>query len=191
MLIQAYQESWVEDFHQIKKVLELTLVHLDISIEHVGSTSVPLLAAKPIIDIDIILGEQGTLEEVKNRLAPIGYYHNGDQGIPNREAFKRVEMTAPHSVLDSIAHHLYVCPKDSEELHRHILFRDYLRANEEARLQYQQLKYTIAAEAHQDRKQYAQLKEERARKFIYDIVEKAKSVKHSNIQQSAAKNAMR
>jgi GrpB-like predicted nucleotidyltransferase (UPF0157 family) len=83
-------------------------------------------------------------------------------------------MAFDHGVLDRIVHHLYVCPIDSEELQKHILFRDYLRANKEARLQYQNLKYAIAEETHQDRKHYAEEKEIKTSKFINALIEKAR-----------------
>jgi GrpB-like predicted nucleotidyltransferase (UPF0157 family) len=174
MLIQAYKESWMEDFNTIRKALHEALIYIRVSIEHVGSTSVPQLAAKPIIDIDIVYGKDVAFEDIKTGLEKIGYYHNGNQGIPNREVFKRYETPYIYGVLDTIAHHLYVCPIDSEELQKHILFRDYLRTHEDARVQYQNLKYAIAQEANQDKKKYAEVKEIKASKFINEVIEKAR-----------------
>ncbi len=173
MLIQAYQKSWIDDFVEIKKVIDDALINLKVSIEHVGSTSIPGLAAKPIIDIDIVLDKSVEFNEIKKRLEKIGYSHNGNQGIPQRDVFKRGKTEATWGILDSIVHHLYVCPMDSEELRRHILFRDYLIANEETRIQYQNLKYDLAIQAHQDRKKYAQLKEMKASSFINTVIQKS------------------
>lgn len=179
MLIQPYKESWVEDFQAIKKILNEALIDVQISIEHVGSTAVPGLASKPIIDIDIMFSNNVAFDDIKIRLERIGYYHNGNQGIPDREVFKRGKTTAKQDVLDFIIHHLYFCPAASEELQRHILFRDYLIADEKARIQYQNLKYDIAKAANQDRKLYAALKEIKARDFINRIIKKAKRTKTS------------
>jgi GrpB-like predicted nucleotidyltransferase (UPF0157 family) len=176
MLIQAYKETWAHDFNQIKKVLEETLVNLPISIEHIGSTAVPQLAAKPIIDISIVFDSDVEFDDIKGSLEKIGYYHNGNQGIPNREVFKRAKNATIHSLLDVIAHHLYVCPSDGEELRRYILFREYLIANEDARMAYQDLKYQIAEEARHDRKEYARLKELKATAFINSITDKVRKV---------------
>jgi GrpB-like predicted nucleotidyltransferase (UPF0157 family) len=184
MLIQEYKESWVEDFNEIKKVITEALVNLPVSIEHIGSTAIPQLAAKPIIDIDIVYPENAAFDELKIRLEKIGYYHAGNQGIPDREVFKRDNTAGKHKVLDFIAHHLYACPADSEELQRHILFRDYLIKIDEARVQYQNLKYEIAEEAHQDRKKYAQLKEVKAKEFVNSIIAKAKREKTASTSQS-------
>lgn len=176
MLLQEYKESWVEGFTKLKEVINEALINLKVSIQHVGSTSIPALAAKPIIDIDIVYDKNAALEEIKTRLEKIGYYHNGNQGIPGREVFKRNKNT--HEVLDGIAHHLYACRADSAELQKHILFRDYLLANEEARVLYQKFKYEIAEEAGQDRKKYAQLKEIKLSNFINGIIENAKRDKN-------------
>lgn len=173
LLIQEYNPQWAANFQAIQKILRAALVDLPVSIEHIGSTAVPGLAAKPIIDIDIVLQEHTALDTIKNRLATIGYRHHGNQGIPGREVFKRDVTTAAQEVLDRVAHHLYVCPVNSEELQRHLRFRDYLRTDEAARIQYEQLKYQIAEEAKQDRKQYAVLKEIKAKAFINNILEKA------------------
>ncbi len=183
MLLQEYKESWIEDFTELQKVINEALINLPVSTEHVGSTSIPLLAAKPIIDIDIVYAENAAFDEIKIRLEKIGYYLAGNQGIPGREVLKRDKTAGKHNVLDFIAHHLYACPVNSEELQRHILFRDYLIENEEARVQYQMLKYEIAAEAKHDRKKYAQLKEVKATAFVNRIIAKAKREKTTNAAQ--------
>lgn len=172
MLIQAYQTSWVEDFNKIKTVIDDALLPLKFPIEHVGSTSIPHLDAKPIIDIDIIYVENKEFKDIKTGLEKLGYYHNGNQGIPNRDVFKRDKMSILHPILDGIVHHLYVCVSGSEALQRHILFRDYLLAHEDARVYYQNLKYAIAEEVKQDKKEYAALKEVKTKDFIDDIIEK-------------------
>lgn len=173
MLIQEYNPNWKNDFEAIHKVLHETLSNHIIAIEHIGSTSVSHLAAKPIIDIDIIYDRNTDFEAIKTHLESLGYLHNGNQGIENREVFKRSKIVK-NEVLDKITHHLYVCPNDSKELQKHILFRDYLRSDESARIQYQKLKYEIAEATNQDKKKYADLKEIRARTFVNDILEKQK-----------------
>ncbi len=176
LLIQAYQPSWVQDFSKIRRVIDEALQPLNVPIEHVGSTAVPHLAAKPIIDIDIIYDENTNFEDIKTGLEKLGYFHNGNQGIPDRNVFKRGKMLVFHPVLDKIVHHLYVCLSDSEALQRHILLRDYLLENEDARVYYQNLKYAIAEEVNQDKKQYAALKEIKTKDFIDIIIEKAKKI---------------
>jgi GrpB-like predicted nucleotidyltransferase (UPF0157 family) len=172
MLIHPYSSLWPVQFEKIKQELAEALNGLDIKIEHVGSTAVPNLAAKPIIDIDIIY-RKPDFETIKEKLHTIGYEHRGDQGIEDREVFKCMGSTE-HPVLDSITHHLYACTTESEELQRHLHLRDHLRKNPAARLEYEKLKYRIAEEAGQDRKKYAALKEIMARDFILSILQQAK-----------------
>jgi GrpB-like predicted nucleotidyltransferase (UPF0157 family) len=174
MLLQNYQESWANDFKEIKKVLEEALFKRGVSIIHIGSTSIPGLAAKPVIDIDIVYGPGVDFNEVKDGLERVGYYHNGDQGIKGREVFKRGPLAIKHKLLDTIRHHLYVCPAHSVEWDRHLLFRNFLVENERERQQYQEIKRQIAEKAKQDGKKYAQLKEVEAREFIQSIIERAK-----------------
>jgi len=92
-----------------------------IEVEHVGSTSVAGLPAKPIADMDVVIPSRADLPDAITRLAVLGYVHEGDGGIPSREAFR--------SPLETPRHYLYVCAQDSAELRRHLAFRDYLRTH--------------------------------------------------------------
>jgi len=165
MLLKNYSTSWIDNFQSIKLALDQALEGLEYSIEHIGSTAVPGLAAKPIIDIDIVYKDEAVFTQIKTRLELIGYYHNGNQGIEGREVFKRAG-TSHHEVLDTIKHHLYVCSIDSPALKRHLITRDYLRNNELAKAEYQQVKYELAERAGQDQKIYADLKEKHVNQLI-------------------------
>ena len=124
--------------YEIKKELERATGDLIIGIEHVGSTSVEGLSAKPCIDIDVVIKDYSVFATVVQKLETIGYIHEGDLGIKDREAFKY--SNKPHLQ----KHHLYVCPQYSEELHRHVTFRDYLKNNREAVKKYSLVKETAA-----------------------------------------------
>lgn len=87
IVVLPYDENWTYEFEKIKKELEFALMGAEISIEHIGSTSVKGLYAKPIIDIDIVI-ENDTFHIICDRLKEIGYEHVGDLGITGREAFK-------------------------------------------------------------------------------------------------------
>ena len=174
MLIKKYTSSWIQDFEHIKHEIEKGLNQLDFTIEHVGSTSVPNLDSKPIIDIDMIYPKQTDFEQIKLGLEKLGYDHHGNQGIEDREVFKRNHQLT-NKILDTIIHHLYVCPTESKALERHLLSRNFLRKNEWARLKYQEMKYEIAEKSNQDRKKYAELKEQTVNDFIDSIIEKEKT----------------
>lgn len=174
MLIEKYTSNWIEDFMDLKRKIDSGLYGLEYRIEHIGSTSVKNLDSKPIIDIDIIYSKQADFDEIKLRLEEIGYYHNGNQGIEDRDVFKR-NGKYTFEILDTIKHHLYVCPINSKALERHILSRDFLRKNDWAKLEYQQMKYKLAEKANQNRKKYAELKELNVNEFIDSIIEKEKN----------------
>lgn len=138
VIVVPYDEEWKSDFEEIKKEIEGAIGELIIGIEHVGSTSVEGLSAKPCIDIDVIIKDYGVFDAVARKLETIGYIHEGNLGIRDREAFKY--SNKPHLQ----KHHLYVCPQHSEELHRHITFRNFLRSNPEAVKKYGRAKETAA-----------------------------------------------
>lgn len=171
MLIVDYCEEWIADFKALKETITCRFRDFDYSIEHIGSTAVPGMAAKPIIDIDVVYYADDDFQKIREALVALNYYHNGDQGIEGREVFKRSSGTK-HPVLDQIRHHLYVCPDDSEELKKHLIIRDYLRAHAEVREDYIRRKKEIARTVQQDRKAYAQHKQTEMRSFFDGILKK-------------------
>ena len=136
--VVPYDEAWKSAFEIIKNEIEVVIGDMVIGIEHIGSTSVKGLSAKPCIDIDVIIKDYSVFGEIVRKLGAIGYIHEGDLGIKDREAFKYTDK--PHLML----HHLYVCPQDSEELCRHITFRDFLRRTPEAVRKYSLVKEKAA-----------------------------------------------
>ena len=138
VIVLPYDSAWKAAFEAIKAEIESALGNRTVGIEHVGSTSVEGMSAKPCIDIDVVIKDYSVFDDVVQRLNAIGYIHEGDLGIKGRDAFKYADK--PHLM----THHLYVCPSDSEELHRHITFRDYLRGNSEAVKMYSQVKEKAA-----------------------------------------------
>lgn len=138
VIVMPYHKEWQTDFEKIKNELENAIGDMVIAIEHVGSTSVQGMSAKPCIDIDVVIKDYSVFDIIVGKLADIGYIHEGDLGIKDREAFKYTDK--PHLQ----THHLYVCPQYSTELHRHITFRDYLRTHPEAANEYSKVKEKAA-----------------------------------------------
>lgn len=141
--IQAYDPGWVDAFEQLALLIEDTLVGIPFQIEHVGSTSVRGLAAKPILDIDVIVTQEW-IPTVIRWLGRIGYQHRGNLGIEGREAFYPPEDR-------ETAHHLYVCAAGCAALRNHLLVRDWLRTHPK------------------DAKRYGELKQDLAERFPNDI----------------------
>jgi GrpB-like predicted nucleotidyltransferase (UPF0157 family) len=146
VIVTDYDPSWPELFQALRERIADALSDIAAAIEHVGSTAVPGLAAKPVIDIDVLLSSADLLTAAIDRLAFVGYVYQGDLGIPGREAF-----LAP---VNDYAHHLYVCPPGSEEYRKHIAFRDYLRTHAKEATLYGALKRTLALQFRDDRSMY-------------------------------------
>ena len=138
VVVLPYDAAWETAFEEIKTELEAEIGDLILGIEHIGSTSVEGMSAKPCIDIDVIIKDYSVFDEIVRRLGAIGYIHEGNLGIKDREAFKYADK--PHLMM----HHLYVCPQYSKELHRHTTFRDFLRSNPEAVQKYSLIKEKAA-----------------------------------------------
>jgi GrpB-like predicted nucleotidyltransferase (UPF0157 family) len=138
-----YDPQWPEQFCCLRDRIWPSVRDIAIAVEHVGSTSVPDLAAKPVIDLDIVIPSRSDLPLTALRLKRLGYEHCGNLGIEDREAFS----TLHHEP----AHNLYVCPHDSLALRNHVALRDHLRANA----------LDVAA--------YSSLKKQLAQRFPHDI----------------------
>ncbi len=152
VIVVPYDEAWKSAFEEIKKEIEGAIGDLIIAVEHIGSTSVEGLSAKPCIDIDVIIKDYAIFDAVVSKLEAIGYIHEGNLGIKDREAFKYSDKPYLQK------HHLYVCPQYSEELYRHITFRDFLRSNPEAVKKYGSTKETAAQLFPDDIDKYIQYK---------------------------------
>jgi len=131
-----YNPQWPNHFQQLKDRLLPLVETVALSIEHVGSTSVQGLAAKPVIDIDIVIPTADQLPIVIEQLAKASYVHQGNLGIEGRDAFKGPAVFPRHN--------LYVCTKDSLGLRNHLALRGYLRQHPDAILAYGVLKKQLA-----------------------------------------------
>ncbi len=152
VVVMPYDEAWADDFIKIRDEIKAALGDLALRIEHVGSTSVRGLSAKPIIDIDVVIRDRKVLDEVISALGTIGYRHEGDLGIAGREAFKYDGKEHLRK------HHLYVCTQDASELKRHIAFRDYLRSHPAAVREYSRIKEEGAKLYPEDMDKYIEYK---------------------------------
>lgn len=161
VIIEDYDPRWPERFETLHARIGGALGPLAAAIEHVGSTAVPGLASKPIIDIDVLLQSRTDVQSAIERLAAIGYAYQGDLGIAGRGAFR-----APAS---EFRHHLYVCPSNSQVYRQHLAFRDYLRIHPEDVCAYGLLKRSLASRYGSDRDGYTQAKTE----FIEAILKRA------------------
>ncbi|HWE35821.1 MAG TPA: GrpB family protein [Isosphaeraceae bacterium] len=158
-----YDPIWPEIFEELRAPLVAAVGDLVVAVEHIGSTAVPGLAAKPIIDLDLVVPSSDDLPVAIARLAALGYAHQGDLGVPGREAFLPPSRGPKH--------HLYACPSDSESLRRHIVFRDYLLSHPQAAAGYEAVKKAAALRFREDRVAYVEAKS----RIIEEILRKASS----------------
>jgi len=158
IIIEDYNPLWPQRFETLRAPIAAALGQLAAALEHIGSTAVPGLAAKPIIDIDVLLTPCADLAQAVIALASLGYKHEGDLGIRGRDAFRPPP--------DSFPHHLYVCSPEGDAFHRHIAFRDHLHAHADDAAAYAHLKRHLAAKFDTDRDAYTQAKSD----FIEQIL---------------------
>jgi len=163
-----YDPAWPVIFDRLRERIATALGSLAVRIEHVGSTAVPGLAAKPIIDIDTVIRALGDLPVAIESLEAIGYVHLPEikGGPPGCEAFDRPPGDP--------VHHLFVCTQDADQLHKHIAFRDYMRTHPDARAEYVALKRGLAARFSHDRLRYTESKTEFIERILLSAMSRGK-----------------
>lgn len=170
-LIVPYDPDWKTRFEDLKQILTAALSHFQIDIQHVGSTSIPGLCAKPILDIDIVLSDREDMDAISVRLEELGYKNAGEQGIAGRFAFKQLSGRVPVTpiIKNWQEHHLYVCYADSLALKNHLVFRNALLTQPELTNRYAQLKEALVKDVHMTREDYTKRKTE----FIISVLASA------------------
>jgi len=143
--VVAYSDDWKRLFEAEKDLLLSAVGVYVLEIEHVGSTSVENLEAKPIIDIAAALENISDIEKCVAPLENLGYVYRGENDIAGRHYFRKGE---PSTV------HLHVVERNSKFWTSHLQFRDYLRQNPETSREYGKLKLRLAAEFPLDRESY-------------------------------------
>jgi GrpB-like predicted nucleotidyltransferase (UPF0157 family) len=146
IIVVDYDPTWPATFDALRERVWPVVRDVALSIEHMGSTSVPGLAAKPIIDMTVVLPSVDRVAQGVERLATLGYAHRGDLGIESREAFR--------SPAGLPVHHLYLCPAGSLGLLNPLALRDYLRAHPDAARAYGVLKKSLAVKFPHDIDRY-------------------------------------
>lgn len=150
IVVADYDPAWPALFERFAEPLRAALPNA--SVEHVGSTAVPGLAAKPIVDIDVVVDSPSEVPRALEALAGLGYVYQGDKGIPGREAFLWPPASEPH--------HLYVVVAGSPPHRDHRDFCDHLRAHPDTAREYGALKRELAERLGDDRIAYTKAKSE-------------------------------
>lgn len=163
--VVAYNPNWPQEFEAEKRRLFDTFGDKILAIEHIGSTSIPRLAAKPIIDMVVAVKSFDDLPEFIDGLQKLGYEYMPERMFDNRKFF-------PKGSQENRTHHLNLVLQDNpEQWTKPIAFRDYLRTHDKEREQYAKLKTTLAKQHANDRATYTRLKDD----FFQSIFKKALS----------------
>ena len=170
ILLSPYQPTWVDDFLAERDVVGSILSGYDPIIEHVGSTSIPGLCAKPTIDILVGVQDDSLLDQIITPLIGGGYtyFAKYEPAMPYRRLFARLKPLAgkaPPKVIAindefvrgeefvSVAN-IHVLVRDTLHWHRHLAFRDFLRAQAELKDEYGRLKAELSRHEFKDTNDY-------------------------------------
>ena len=145
-VVVAYDPRWPRQFEELRARVDAALRGLEHVTEHVGSTAVPGLAAKPIIDLDVVLPRESGRPAALSALAAAGWVHEGELGITGRDAFAPPPGAAYH--------HLYLVVAGSQPHRDHLDLRDYLRAHPGQAARYGRRKRELAPLLSTDRAAY-------------------------------------
>ena len=165
VVLVPHRAEWKELYKREEKLIRAALGDLAPAIEHIGSTSISGIEAKPIIDIMVGVGVLSDLEKAIPALEAIGYEYRGEQGIKGRPFFRKGTATTS-------SHHLSVVELGGEVWIKHIAFRDYLREKPEAARRYGELKKNLAAGFRHNREAYTDGKTA----FVEEILRAAKNI---------------
>jgi GrpB-like predicted nucleotidyltransferase (UPF0157 family) len=152
IVVTDYDPEWPDWFAQVSERVWSHVADLAVRIDHIGSTAVPGLAAKPVIDADIVVATENDVRAVIERLESNGYRWRGDLGIAGREAFQ------PDADEALPRHNLYLVAENNRAHLDHWLLRDLLREDANARQRYGALKRRNAELAQGDIEIYVQAK---------------------------------
>jgi GrpB-like predicted nucleotidyltransferase (UPF0157 family) len=145
--LEEYTDEWSRSFVEERDRICAALGQIILAIEHVGSTAIPGLCAKPVVDIAIGIEDLEIGRQCIWPLAQLGYEYKGDAGIAGQHFFAKGPP-------ENRTHYVHVEPLNGVLWHNHILFRDYLRVHSEVALSYGQLKRTLAEQYKKDRDTY-------------------------------------
>jgi GrpB-like predicted nucleotidyltransferase (UPF0157 family) len=163
VIIVDYNSDWTKNFEQEKRELMKILNGKIISIEHIGSTSVNGLGAKPILDIAVGVNNLDDVDKFIEPLKKIGYEFRQHKEFPERRFFRKCKLRAR-------THHLHFYEFESEHWNNQLLFRNYLRTHPDELKSYNQLKKELAENYRFDRVSYTDAKGP----FIQNVLIKAK-----------------
>lgn len=165
VVVCAYDPAWPAQFERVRAFVWPAVADVAVRIEHVGSTSVPGLAAKPILDVDVVIARGDLVAPLVGSLERLGYVWQGDLGVAERQAFAAPEGAG------LATHHLYGVVDGGRPHLDHVLLRDLLRSDPDACERYAACKRESAARCDGDLDRYVALKAE----VVATLLERARA----------------
>ena len=153
--------AWVSEYEKTAALIRSVTPNIELQLQHVGSTSIPGLAAKPIIDVGILLTHRDSFEDLCAALTSIGLIYRGDKGPPGELFIREPER-------DFRTHHIHVYFAGDPNWEKCLTFRDRLRASAQLRDEYESLKRKLAAQHRDDRMAYTDAKTEFVNRVLSD-----------------------
>ncbi|MDN5708889.1 MAG: GrpB family protein [Planococcus sp. (in: firmicutes)] len=146
VIVTAYDERWPIEFEHAAEAIRGMLGSKCLKVEHIGSTAVPGLAAKPVIDLLVAVSDIEAIDRYEEDFRKLGYQAKGENGLPGRRYFERGG--------NERTHHVHCYEQGSLEISRHLAFRDFLKANPQVASAYGELKMKLAKQYPLDIEQY-------------------------------------
>jgi GrpB-like predicted nucleotidyltransferase (UPF0157 family) len=140
--VVPYDEAWVAMFEDEEAIVRKALGRGVLEVHHIGSTAIPGMWAKPVLDILVVVRQIDEVDGRGRSMAAAGYGAKGEFGIPGRRFFTKGG--------DKRTHHAHVFQKGSPDIRRHLDFRDFMIAHQVQAAAYAELKRSLAARFRDD-----------------------------------------
>ncbi len=159
----SHDPQWRQQFQQEAEQIAFALGDIIVTVHHIGSTAIPNIYAKPILDILLVVHDLTALDGKQPLLVALGYEAHGEFGIPGRRYFRR------DNAFGDRTHQIHAFAQGSPQIARHLAFRDYILNNPDTAQAYSDLKRELAAKYPNDSEAYMDGKDE----FIQEIDRRA------------------
>ncbi|CAM4031000.1 GrpB family protein [Mesobacillus zeae] len=169
--ISPHKEEWFMMFQEESDKIKDVLGDVILNVYHIGSTAIPNINAKPIIDIMVEVANISKVDKFNDKMEQLGYDAHGEYGISNRRFFSKG---------NNRTHHVHIFEQGNDEIARHITFRDYLIAHPKEAQKYSQLKQSLAEKFPTNIEKYIEGKND----YIKSIDNKAEKWRKTNFLNS-------
>lgn len=161
--LRAHNQNWKKIFEEEKALLLRHFPSQILEISHGGSTAIPGMPAKPIIDMFAVVSSLEEAEQMRKELESLNYHYRGEEGVPGRILYAKGEE-------EIRTHHLHLVERESDEWKNHLLIKNYYLRHPEVAQGYAELKKALAEQYPNDRIAYGKGKSD----FIQSVIKRAK-----------------